>query len=105
MRCPIVIFLEDTLGTLFIKQKQAILIMSLSDRSKEWHISNLAAVSGVTYVHTSKFISKCEELGIVASEKHGRTKMLVLTDKGEQIAKNISSIMDKTGIRTQSGQA
>jgi predicted transcriptional regulator len=85
--------MEDTVGTLFLKDKQARLLTVLSNQAREWHITDLAREANVTYVHTSKFISLCEKKGIVAAEKHGRTKKLSLTKKGEAIAKNIAEIL------------
>ncbi len=85
--------MDDTVGMLFLKEKQAKIIMALYDQSREWHIADLAGEAGATYVHTSKFIGICEEHGIVASEKHGRTKKLLLTKKGEEIAKNVAGIL------------
>ncbi len=86
--------MDDTVGTLFLRDKQVRLITALADSSKEWHIADLAKVANVTYVHTSMFVKKCESRGIIVSERHGRTKKLKLTEKGVQIAKNIASIID-----------
>lgn len=85
----------DSIGTLLLKDKQVKILSALRNRSREWHLTDLAKETNVTYVHISKFIKKCEECGIVESEKHGRVKRLVLTDKGEDVAKNVASIMEK----------
>jgi len=81
---------------LFLKEKQAKLLTTLANTGREWHITDLSKEAGVTYIHTSKFIAKCEEHGIVASERHGRVKKLMLTKKGEEIVKDIASIIEKT---------
>lgn len=92
------ISMDDTVGTLLFKDKQVKLILTLANSGREWHIADLAKEAKVTYVHTSKFISKCEEAGIIASERHGRVKMLYLTDKGKEIAVSAASIMSKIAL-------
>lgn len=87
--------MKDTLGPLFFKEKQTRLLLALNNNDKEWHLSDLAKATDVTYIHTSKFISRCESIGLVASEKHGRIKRLYLTDKGKAMAIDLSNIINK----------
>lgn len=87
--------MADSIGTLLFKDKQVRLLSILTTTNKEWHISDLAKEAGVTYIHTSKFIRKCEDYGIVGTEKHGRMKRLFLTEKGNYIAKNVAGIMER----------
>lgn len=94
--------MNDSIGTLFFKDKQLKLIITLSSTAKEWHLTDLAREAGVTYIHTSKFISKCEQYGIVATEKHGRIKRLYLTEKGQDVAKMLSGIVEK--VKAQEAQ-
>ena len=82
-------------GMLIFREKQARLIMALADSSKEWYLSDLAKNTGVTYIHASRFISRCEKSGIAASEKHGKIKRIFLTEKGRQIAEGIRGIISK----------
>ncbi len=86
--------MPDPVGILLFKEKQTRLLLLLYNTNKEWHLSELAKSADVTYVHASRFISRCEEVGIVATEKHGRTKRLFLTDKGKEIAQNLLSMMN-----------
>ncbi len=88
----------DPLGMLLFKEKQVRLLLKLLETGKEWHISDLAKATDITYVHTSKFISRCEQEGLIKSEKHGRTKRLLLTEKGTEIATSISKIMGKINL-------
>ena len=90
------IFVGDSIGTLLLKDKQVKILSALSNRGREWHLTDLAKETNVTYVHISKFIKRCEACGIVESEKHGRVKKLVLTDKGAEVAKNVASIIERT---------
>lgn len=80
---------------IIFKQKQARILLALSDKSQEWHLDSLAKAANSTYVHASRFITKCEELGLVSTERHGRIKALKLTEKGDDVTKNLSSIMEK----------
>ncbi len=88
----------DNIGTLFFKDKQVRLLLMLNDKNKEWYISDLAKQANVTYIHTSKFISKCEDFGIVAAEKHGRLKRIYLTEKGRSVAAGVADTLSKVGI-------
>lgn len=87
--------MPDSIGTLLFKDKQARLLLTLFNTSKEWYISDLAKTANVTYIHTSRFIGRCEEAGMIRSEKHGRMKRLVLTEKGRDIAQGLASIMSR----------
>ncbi len=89
------IILPDSIGTLLFKDKQVRILSLLTTQNREWHISDLAREANVTYLHTSKFIKKCEDYGIITSEKHGRTKKLVLTEKGILIARSVASIKER----------
>ncbi len=83
---------EDS-GTLLFKDKQTRIILSMLDERKEWYLSELAKNSGVTYIHTSRFIKRCETSGLVHTEKHGRTKRVLLTEKGKSIANGLKLLM------------
>lgn len=82
-------------GMLIFKDKQAKLILMLAEEGKEWYLSNLAKSAEVTYIHTSRFVGRCEKAGIIDSEKHGKIKRIFLTEKGKVIAREMLSIMDK----------
>ena len=98
--------MKDSLGMLFLKEKQARLLLHLAREGREWNLSGLSKEADVTYVHTSRFVSKCEEEGIVSVERHGRIKMLVLTEKGRDLASSIAKIMDGVGAEREiSGKA
>ena len=97
--------MQDSIGSLLFKDKQLRLLLTLSNTSREWHISDLAAAAGVTYVHTSRFLSKCEKSGIVAIERHGRTKRVFLTERGTDIANTIQGVVAKISQAQQQGEA
>jgi DNA-binding MarR family transcriptional regulator len=87
--------MSDNVGTLLFKEKQLRLFLTLSSGTREWYLTDLAKAANVTYVHTSRFISKCEEAGLVASEVHGRTKRLYLTEKGRMVADSLSTVVSR----------
>ena len=86
--------MKDKLGMLLFKEKQVKLLTTLIEE-KEWHIADLAKATGVTYIHTSNFVNRCERMGIMGSEKHGRIKRVFLTEKGMEVAKAIATIKQR----------
>lgn len=82
-------------GMLLFRDKQAKLLLMLADGSKEWYLSTLAKSAEVTYIHTSRFIRRCESMGITGSEKHGKIKRIFLTERGRSIADGIQGIMNQ----------
>ncbi|MCL4404615.1 MAG: MarR family winged helix-turn-helix transcriptional regulator [Candidatus Marsarchaeota archaeon] len=79
-------------STPILRAKQADVLMCLRDKTKDWSIGELAGKTGSTYVHVCNFIRECESKGIVESQKHGKDKMIKLTNKGELLASHIDSI-------------
>ncbi len=77
---------------IIFKDKQARILLSLKASGQELYISSLAKATGTTYVHACKFLRECESRGITASERHGRVKVIKLTDKGVQLAGMIESM-------------
>lgn len=96
--------MEETEGMLLFKDKQVKLILALADGTKEWYLSNLAKSANVTYIHTSRFMIKCEKAGIISSEIHGKIKRIYLTEKGKEITNGISSILMKINEKPQQEQ-
>ena len=86
-------------GLLLFKEKQIKVLLALADKSQEWYLSRLAGAAGATYVHTSKFITRCEVLGMINVVKHGKVKTISLTEKGNAIVKGISGIMEQIALK------
>jgi len=80
-------------SNLILKGKQVKILLALKDKSQEWHISDLAKAASATYVHTSNFIKACEYQGIIASERHGKIKVVHLTEKGDAIANEVANVV------------
>lgn len=77
---------------IILMDKHASIILALRDTTQQWYISSLAKTSGTTYVHASTFLLKCEKLGIVISNKHGKSKIIKLTESGAKIAEMVYAI-------------
>jgi predicted transcriptional regulator len=73
------------------RDKQLKILLLLRDKSKDWYISTLAKSSGTTYVHACNFILQCEDRGLTTSERHGKIKVVKLTDRGVQLSEMLHS--------------
>lgn len=73
-------------GGLLLKDKHIKILFALRDTTQSWYITTLAKASNTTYVHTCNFLGACENLGITGSEKHGKIKLIKLTEKGIKLA-------------------
>ncbi len=91
-------------NNIILKQKQAKIIALLKDTSQTWYISTLAKASGTTYVHSCNFLSTCEALGLTSSERHGKLKLIKLTDKGLKLADFIININSLVNVPMQAPQ-
>ena len=91
-------------NNIILKQKQARIILVLRDASQNWYISTIAKATSTTYVHTCNFLATCEALGITTSEKHGKIKLITLTEKGYRLAELISNINSIITIQEQQKQ-
>jgi predicted transcriptional regulator len=89
--------MTDNASVLLFRPKQIRILLALSEKNQEWNLTSLAKATNTTYVHTSRFISRCENVGLVGVDRHGRIKSLRLTEKGVEVAKGISSIVEKLG--------
>lgn len=87
--------ITDSMDNLIFKYKHARILLALRDKSQSWYIASLAKAAGATYVHTCNFVDSCEKIGFVASEKHGKEKMLKLTEKGSRIADMVAGIYNE----------
>jgi predicted transcriptional regulator len=86
-------------ANILLKSKQAGILIALRDTTQAWYVSSLAKAAGTTYVHACNFINVCEELGVVNCEKHGKLKVVKLTEKGAKITEmlyGINSLITQT---------
>jgi len=82
---------SDTVG-LFLKVKPAKAIILLRDRRRNWYVSALAKEVDTTYPHMVKLVRRFEELGIVTTQKEGRTRYVNLTDLGDELAHDLEGL-------------
>ncbi len=77
---------------LLLKDKQARILLSLTIKDRDWYLSSLAKATDTTYVHACTFISACDTKGITTSERHGKIKVIKLTEKGNQLAELVAGV-------------
>lgn len=76
----------------FLREKPAMMLVTLLNSSSEVYGSTLAKSVDCTYSHVVKILQEMEDANLVTFEKTGRLKILKLTKKGEEIAKHIDAI-------------
>ena len=88
-------------GTLLFKEKQIKILLALLDKQQEWNTTSLARAAAATYVHTSKFLARCEKMGLVQVVKHGKIKALTLSPKGIEVSEGISRIVERMAMKEE----
>lgn len=78
--------------SVIFREKPAKLLLTLLNTQKEIYASSIAKKIDCTYSHIVKILQIMEHKGVVIFKRKGRLKIVVLTKKGEDVAKNISSI-------------
>jgi predicted transcriptional regulator len=84
--------MDDTMFRVLFREKPAKLLLTLLVTQKEIYASSIAKKIDCTYSHIVKILKTMEEKGVVIFKRKGRLKIVVLTKKGEEVAKHISSI-------------
>jgi predicted transcriptional regulator len=77
---------------LFFRRKPAMMLIALKRVNRVRYGSLLAKEVDCTYSHAVKILQTLESLGLVVFEKKGRTKIIKLTKKGQDIADHIEAI-------------
>lgn len=75
----------------FFREKPAMMLLGLTNGSRVY-ASSLAKQIDCTYSHVVKVLQEMEKAELVKFEKHGRLKLLKLTEKGEEVASHINAI-------------
>ncbi|HLC45490.1 MAG TPA: winged helix DNA-binding protein [archaeon] len=76
-----------------LRSKPVNALVSLRDKGKTWYASLVAKKIDCTYPHTIKILKEFERAGFVSEEHKGRTNILRLTDKGEEVAKTLETLL------------
>ncbi|MBU0757426.1 MAG: Rrf2 family transcriptional regulator [Nanoarchaeota archaeon] len=76
----------------FLREKPALMLVSLLNKNQDMYASSLAKKVDCTYSHVVKILQEMQRANLIGFEKQGRLKVLTLTKKGEDVAKNIDNI-------------
>ncbi|MBU2443619.1 MAG: winged helix DNA-binding protein, partial [Nanoarchaeota archaeon] len=77
---------------IFFREKPAMMLVTLLNKTHEIYASSLAKTVDCTYSHVVKILQEMNKAGLITFEKQGRLKVLTLTSKGEEVAKHINNI-------------
>lgn len=83
---------------LILRLKPCAVLILLKDSTQTWYPSKLAKNAGSTYVHTTKLLTKFQKTGLVKFEPKGRTKTILLTEKGVIVARLLEDITEKMAV-------
>lgn len=76
----------------FFREKPAMMLINLNNSKIDVYASSLAKKIDCTYSHVVKILQEMERASLVNFEKTGRLKLLTLTKKGEEVARDIDKI-------------
>jgi predicted transcriptional regulator len=85
---------QKKIFNVFFREKPAMMLVSLFNKTNDVYASNLAKQVDCTYSHVVKILQEMQKSGLVAFEKQGRLKVLTLTKKGQEVAGNINKLKD-----------
>lgn len=80
-------------ANLFLQNKPTAAIVALADRDRTWYAHLLAKEIDCSYAHLVKVLDQFEEQGLVDFHKQGRVKLISLTDKGEELAHDLETVV------------
>ena len=82
---------------MFLHEKPAKLIVKIKEGKGEKYASVLSKEVDCTYSHCIRILQEFEKRGLVKFEKTGRTKIIVMTKFGEDVAFAIENIFRLMG--------
>jgi predicted transcriptional regulator len=83
---------QKKIFNVFFREKPAMMLVTLLNKSNSTYASNLAKVVDCTYSHVVKILQEMQKAGLVTFEKRGRLKVLTLTKKGVEVASYIDKL-------------
>ena len=83
---------QKKIFNVFFREKPAMMLVTLLNKSNNIYASNLAKVVDCTYSHVVNILQEMQKAGFVSFEKQGRLKVLTLTKKGQEVASYINKI-------------
>ena len=87
--------MDEKILFLFFKEKPVKILLLLFSSKNALYASTLAKKTGFTYTHVNEILSVMEKEKLLEFERHGRLKILVLTDKGKKLAEELQKIVSR----------
>jgi predicted transcriptional regulator len=87
---------------LFLRDKPAKILLGLRTNDSPVYVTILSKDANCTYSHTIKILNVLRDLGVVEFEKKGRIKKVILTEDGEEVAKQFEEMIKKF-LKLESG--
>jgi predicted transcriptional regulator len=85
---------QETMFEVFFRKKPALILVALRKNSKNRYGSVLAKEVDCTYSHAVKILQEMERTKLISFEKHGRIKVIQLSEQGNKIAEYIEKIKE-----------
>ena len=85
------------LERMFLHEKPAKLLVKIREGNGKKYASVLAKEVDCTYSHCIRILQELEKQGLVSFEKEGRTKMIIMTKSGEDVAFALENIFRLLG--------
>ncbi len=83
---------KDDMFNVIFRTKPAKMLIELRNSKSEIYASSLAKAIDCTYSHVVKILQEMNKAGLVNFEKHGRLKLLTLTNKGAEVADHLIAV-------------
>ena len=85
--------MDGKILSLFFKEKPVKMLLLLYQSKNALYASTVAKKTGFTYTHVNEMLALMEKERILDFERHGRLKILVLTEKGKKLAEGLQEII------------
>lgn len=85
--------MDQQILSLFFKEKPMKILLSLFQSKYALYASTLAKKTKFTYTHVNEILTLMEKEKLLVFERHGRLKILVLTEKGKKLAEELQRII------------
>lgn len=87
--------MSEPLRDLFVREKPVRLLIEINNPRTENYASQLSKSVDCTYSHAVRVVQRFEENELVETEEKGRKKNIALTDKGKEIARSLSEVLEE----------
>ncbi len=83
---------KSKLFDVLFREKPVMMLVTLLNSGSSIYASTLAKTVDCTYSHVVKILQEMNKGGLVSFKKQGRLKILELTKKGQDVAKNLDAV-------------